>query len=79
MDQGKTPRKFTLKGSEKIAFGSFGLGLAVAFGVSFWLPNMSWIGWTLITLVVAATVYPQWLQITANEKIIDRGDWPNKE
>ena len=70
---------FKMKGSEKIALVCIAFGLAVAFGVSLYLPKMTWVGWTLITLVVGGAIYPQLLQIIANEKIIDRGDWPNKE
>lgn len=74
-----TEAKKPMPGSSKIALGSLALGAAVAAGVGYLAPAMVWWLYAVITVIIAAMAYPQWLQMAANEKIIDRGDWPNKK
>lgn len=67
----------SLKGSEKIALFCFGFGAAVAAAIGYYIfPGMRWYGYLIIAFLVAAGLYAPLLQIVANEKIIDRGDWP---
>lgn len=66
-----------LKGSQKISLFCFAVGGAAAAAVGYYIfPGMRWYGYLLIAFFVAAGLYAPLLQIIANEKIIDRGDWP---
>ena len=51
--------------------------------IRFWslvaFPQSEVVDLPLFAIICGAAAYPQWLQIVANEKIIDRGDWPNKK
>jgi len=40
---------------------------------------MPWWAYLVIFLVVTGVAYDTWLKQVAAEKIIDRGDWPNKD
>lgn len=64
--------------SQTIALSALALGLLVAGVAYYFWPDLYWWVYLIIFFGVAGPAYQTWLEMTANEKIIDRGDWPNK-
>lgn len=67
-----------MKPSDFVLLISLFVGAGLACVVLYFLPNMTWMGFALVTFLGAAAVYSRLLQETTNRKILDRGDWPNK-
>ena len=68
----------TLSGTGFVWLQCFAVGAVFAAAAGYAFPEMKWTGYPVIVLVIALIAYPQVLQLTANEQIIDRGDWPTK-
>jgi hypothetical protein len=52
----------------------FGLCIAAFIKIA----GGSWLTSLFIGLLIGGAFYPAWLRIAADEKFLDRGDWPNK-
>lgn len=64
--------------SDQIWSAAFALS-AILTAVVWWLlPMFPWWVYGLMWLIVSGVWGDQWLKMVANEKIIDRGDWPNR-
>lgn len=65
--------------SEWLAVAALVFGALVAWGVYAVFPNWPWWAYVVIAFLVGGPAYRVWLEMVANEKVIDRGDWPKKE
>lgn len=70
--------KGQVRPSQWIALIALTFGVVIGFGAYWLVPIFSWWAYALLGLAAAAIIYDQWLKMVANEKIIDRGDWPTK-
>lgn len=68
-----------MSSSKEIATSAWIFGAVFAGGICWFIPSLGFGAWLLLTVIIAAIVYPLGLQMVANEKIIDRGDWPTKD
>ena len=64
--------------SDHIWGAAFGLSAIMTGGIWWMLPVFPWWVYVLLWIFAAGIWGDQWLKMVANEKIIDRGDWPNK-
>lgn len=67
-----------MKGSEKIALSAAAFGSVIAGGAYWLLPIFPWWVYAILGFSAFGTAYDQWLKMVANEKMIDRGDWPTE-
>ena len=68
----------TIKPSQWIALAALMFGAVVTGGLYYVWPHAHWAVYAVLMFVASGIAYATWLQMIANEKIIDRGDWPNK-
>ena len=68
-----------MQASQKILVAALIFGAVIAGGVLYLFPGAPWWLLAIIGVLCAGVAYDQWLKMSANEKIIDRGDWPNKD
>ena len=69
--------KKSVKPSQGMALAALVFGSVIAGGFYYVWPYALWWVYPVIALLAAGPAYKTWLEMNANEKIIDRGDWPN--
>jgi hypothetical protein len=67
-----------MQSSAWIALAALALGAVCAGGFYYLWPHAHWAVYPVVAVFVAGPAYRLWLEMSANEKMIDRGDWPNK-
>ena len=65
--------------SDHIWLAAFACAAILTGGIWWVLPTFPWWAYGLFWLLCSGVWADQWMKLKANEKIIDRGDWPTKE
>ncbi|MER9257762.1 hypothetical protein [Mesorhizobium sp. M0619] len=67
-----------MKETDKLALEAFIAAGIVTGGLWYFIPGLPWWAYAIVLVMVGGGVYQERIKTVSREKIIDRGDWPNK-
>ncbi|RUW92060.1 hypothetical protein [Mesorhizobium sp. M7A.F.Ca.US.010.02.1.1] len=67
-----------MKETDKISMQAFIAAAIFTGGLWYFIPGLPWWAYLIVLVLVAGGVYQERIKTVSQEKIIDRGDWPNK-
>lgn len=67
-----------MKETDKLYAEAFIAASIMTGGLWYFIPGLPWWVYLIVLVLIAGGVYQERLKTVSREKIINRGDWPNK-